>query len=155
MPLPHHLEGASIKVLIDMREHRLLDRIRLMDKNPQRRITEEPAQMIRSIQQHLQRILNTRQGSAPIAEDFGVPDFTNFTSAFPDSQRGMERMLRQTIQKYEPRLKGIRVGFFMQEDDPLTISFQITARLVLKDHKDPVSFESRVDSSGHVRLKSS
>ncbi len=136
-----------------MREHRLLDRIRLVDKNPQRRISEEPAQMIRSIQEHLQRILNTRQGNAPIAEDFGVPDFTNFMGSFSDSQRSMERQVRQTIQKYEPRLEGVRVGFFPREDDPLTISFQITARLVLKNHKDPVSFESQVDSSGHVRIK--
>ena len=136
-----------------MREHRLLDRIRLVDKNPRRRISEEPAQMIRSIQEHLQRILNTRQGNAPIAEDYGVPDFTNFMGSFSDSQRSMERQVRQTIQKYEPRLEGVRVGFFPREDDPLTISFQITARLVLKNHKDPVSFESQVDSSGHVRIK--
>ena len=71
--------------------------------------------MIRSIQDHLQRILNTRQGNALIAEDFGVPDFTNIMGSFPDSQRSMERQVRQTIQKYEPRLKGIRVGFFPRE----------------------------------------
>lgn len=111
--------------------------------------------MVRSIQEHLQRILNTRQGNAPIAEDYGVPDFTHFMNVFSDSKRSMERRVRQTIQKYEPRLKGIRVGFFPREDDPLTLSFQITARLVLENHKDPVSFESQVDSSGHVRLKSS
>ena len=66
-----------------MREHRLLNRIRLINRNPSRRVTEDPKEMIRSIQDHLQRILNTRQGSAPIAEDFGVPDFTNFMSDFP------------------------------------------------------------------------
>ena len=136
-----------------MREHRLLDRIRLYNRNPGRKVTEDPKEMIRSIQDHLQRILNTRQGSAPIAEDFGVPDFTNFMSAFPDSQRVIERGLRLTIQKYEPRLEGVRVGFFPREDDPLTVSFHITARLVLKDHKESVSFESMVDSGGHIRVK--
>jgi type VI secretion system protein len=138
-----------------MREHRLLDRIRLMARNPQRRITEEPAQMIRSIQRHLQRILNTRQGNTLIAEDFGVPDFTNFMSSFPDSRSSVERQLRQTIQKYEPRLRGVRVRFSPREDDPLSVSFQITAQLILKSHHAPVAFESLVDSSGHVRLKSS
>ena len=136
-----------------MHEHRLLDRIRLLDKNPSRRVTEDPKQMIHSIQEHLQRILNTHMGSVPIADDLGVPDFTNFMSAFPDSQRSIERSLRQTIQKYEPRLQGIRVAFFPKEDDPLSISFQITARLVLKDHKDPVSFESMVDADGRIRIK--
>jgi type VI secretion system protein len=138
-----------------LREHRLLNRIRMINKNPSRRVSEDPKEMIRSIQEHLQRILNTRQGSAPIAEDFGVPDFTNFMNAFSDSQRGIERDLRQTIQKYEPRLEGVRVGFSPREDDPLTVSFQITARLVLKEHKEPVSFESMVDASGHIRVKGS
>ena len=82
-----------------------------------------------------------------------MPDFTNFTSAFPDSQRGIERSLRQTIQKFEPRLQGVRVGFHPREDDPMSITFQITARLVLEDHKDPVSFESQVDSDGHIKVK--
>ena len=136
-----------------MREHRLLSRIRLINKNPSRRSTEDPKEMIRSIQDHLQRILNTRRGSAPIAEDFGVPDFTNFMSAFPDSQHSIERSLRQTIQRYEPRLEGVRVKFFPKEEDPLSISFQITARLVLKEHKEPVSFESMVDAGGHIRIK--
>jgi type VI secretion system protein len=138
-----------------LREHRLLDRIRLLNKNPSRRITEDPKEMLRSIQDHLQRILNTRQGSAPIAQDFGVPDFTDFMSAFPDSQRSIEHSLRQTIQKYEPRLEGVRVSFSPKEEDPLSVSFQIRARLVLKEHKEPVSFESEVDTGGHIRVKGS
>jgi type VI secretion system protein len=142
-----------MEMLTEMREHRLLDRIRLLDKNPQRRVTQEPAQMMRSIQEHLQRILNTHVGSVMIAEDFGVPDFTNFMSGFPDSQRSLERSLRQTIQKYEPRLQGVRVHFFPREDDPLSIAFQITARLVLEGHRDPVSFESMLDSDGRIRIK--
>lgn len=137
----------------NLREYRLLDRLRLIKKRPSRRFTEDPKEMIRSIQDHLQRILNTRQGSAPIAEDFGVPDFTDFASAFPNSQRDLERSLRRTIQKYEPRLQGVRVQFFPKEDDPLTLSFQITARLVLPEHKEPVAFESLVDTGGHIRVK--
>jgi type VI secretion system protein len=137
-----------------MREHRLLDRIRHMGKNPHRGVTQDPQQMIHSIQQHLQRILNTRMGSALIAEDYGVPDFTNFMSTFPDSQRGIERSLRQTIQKYEPRLQGVRVTFFpRKEDDPLSISLQITARLVSKGHKESVLFTSVVDADGRIRMQ--
>lgn len=136
-----------------MREHRLLDRIRELKRNPSRRVNEDPKQMIRSIQDHLQRILNTHQGNVPIADDYGVPDFTNFMASFADSQRNLERSLRQTIQKYEPRLQGVRVGFFSREEDPLTISFQITARLVLEGQKDPIIFESTVDSGGRIRVK--
>jgi type VI secretion system protein len=136
-----------------MREHRLLDRIRLMHQKPYRRVTQDPNQMIRSIQQHLQRILNTRMGSVPIAEDYGVPDFTNFMSTFPDSQRGIERSLRHTIQTYEPRLQHVRVTFFPCEEDPLSISLQITARLVFKDHKESISFTSMVDADGRIQMQ--
>jgi type VI secretion system protein len=136
-----------------MREHRLLDRIRLMHQKPHRRVTRDTNQVIRSIQHHLQRILNTRMGSVPIADDYGVPDFTNFMSTFPDSQRGIERSLRHTIKTYEPRLQGVRVTFFAREEDPLSISLQITARLVLKDNEAPVSFESMVDADGRVRMQ--
>jgi type VI secretion system protein len=136
-----------------MREYRLLDRIRVMARNPSRRVTQDPKQMIRSIQEHLQRILNTRQGNVIIAPDYGIPDFTNFMSAFPEAQRELERVIRHTIQTYEPRLQGVRVTFLPREDDPLTLSFQIQARLALKDHREAVTFESVLDAGGQIKVK--
>ncbi len=136
-----------------MQEHRLLDRIRLAMKNPSRRVTQDPKQMIRSVQEHLQRILNTRQGNVPIADDYGIPDFTNLMSGFPESKRSIERTIRNTIQYYEPRLQGVRITFLDQHDKTLTISFQISAQLVLPGHKDPVTFESVLDAGGHFDVK--
>jgi type VI secretion system protein len=136
-----------------MREYRLLDRIRVMARNPSRRMTQDPKQMIRSIQEHLQRILNTRQGNVIIAPDYGIPDFTNFMGAFPEAQRELERTIRHTIQTYEPRLQGVRVNFLPREDDPLTLSFQIQARLALKDHREAVTFESVLDAGGQIKVK--
>lgn len=136
-----------------MHEHRLLDRIRYLDKNPARRFSEDRRQMLHSIQDHLQRILNTRQGSTLIAEDYGIPDFTNLMSGYPESKRAMERSLRDTIQKYEPRLQAVRIAFLPQQEDALTLSFQITARLKTEDNKDPVVFESVLDAGGRVVVK--
>jgi type VI secretion system protein len=138
-----------------MREYRLLDRIRAIARNPTRRVTQDPKQVIRSVQEHLQRILNTRQGNVKIAADYGIPDFTNFMNAFPEAQRELERVIRQTIQTYEPRLQGVRVTFLPREDDPLTLSFQIQARLALKEFKEAVMFESVVDAGGQIRVKGS
>ena len=138
-----------------MREHRLLERIRMNAKRPSRRSGQDPKQMIHSIQDHLQRILNTRQGNVVIADDYGIPDFTNFMSGFEETQRSLERSIRQTIQKYEPRLQGVRVTFLDEKErsDKLTLNFQIQARLVLPGHKEAVMFESMVDSGGKVRVK--
>jgi type VI secretion system protein len=136
-----------------MREERLIERIRSWDRTAQRREKPDPRRMIDSIVLHLERILNTRRGSAPIAEDFGIPDFTDFRTAYPDSQRDLEREIRQTLQKYEPRLQAIRVKFAPHETDRLSISFQIVGRLVLDEARDSIIFHGIMDADGKIRMR--
>ncbi len=135
-----------------MREDRLLERIRARQEEPRRQTGEDPKRAIDSVLNHLQRILNTRQGSVPIGEDYGVPDLTDFKQVYPDGVRDLERSIKQTIEKYEPRLKSIRVKFVPQEDEMLSVSFQILARLVLEEQKDVVVFQSILDSDGKIRI---
>jgi type VI secretion system protein len=135
-----------------MREDRLLERIRTRERESGRRATEDPEKMISSVLKHLQKILNTRQGDVPIAEDYGVPDITSFRHTVPFSLREIEKSIRRTIEKYEPRLKGVRVKFMPQEKDRLTVSFQIHARLVLEGQKEPVMFRSQIDSYGKIKM---
>ncbi|MDA8138486.1 MAG: type VI secretion system baseplate subunit TssE [Desulfobacteraceae bacterium] len=136
-----------------MREHRLLERIRLLEQNPSRRMTEDPGEMIHSVQKHLQSLLNTRHGNVPIADDYGIPDFTNLMNGFLESKRSVEQTIRNTITKYEPRLQGVRVTFLDQEEDKLTLRFQISAQLAIGEHGDPVMFESVLDSGGKFTVK--
>jgi len=62
-------------------------------------------------------------------------------------------MIRNTIQKYEPRLKAVRVKLIPQEENMLAVSFQVVARLILEEEKDPVVFESVMDSDGKVTIR--
>ncbi len=136
-----------------MRENRLLERIALRQKDPHKRGREDPKQSIDSILEHLQRILNTRQGNVPIAEDFGLPDLTDLQQDYPDSLRGFERAIRQTIQNYEPRLRAVRVRFIPNEEDPLSLRFQIVGRLANEEMKDTLHFESIVGSDGKISVR--
>ncbi len=102
-----------------MREQRLLERIQLWEKEPDRRSREDSGRTIDSVMAHLQRILNTRQGSVQIAEDFGLPDFTDLIDNYPESIRDLERSIRKMIQRFEPRLSAIQVKFIPQEDEKL------------------------------------
>ncbi len=135
-----------------MREERLLERIRSWKREPLRRGREEPRKVIDSVLRHLRRILNTKQGNVLIAEDYGVPDFSDFLNTLPDSIREIEKNIRAAIQKYEPRLTGVRVNFIPQEDDPLSLRFQITARLAM-DAKTQVFLETIVDADGQVEIR--
>jgi type VI secretion system protein len=137
-----------------MRERRLLERIRTWKEQPQRRSREDPKNVIDSVLGHLERILNTRRGGVPIADDYGMPDFTDFRYTYPDSLREVERAIRQMLQKYEPRLKAVRINFVPQEDDLLSLRFQINARLAADGENIPVLFESLLDADGRFKLLS-
>ena len=136
-----------------MREERLTERIRSWNRAPDRRGRPDPKRMVDSIVRHLERILNTRSGSAQIADDYGIPDLTDLRSGLPDAVRDLERAIRNTIQKYEPRLEAVRVKFIPQEETILTVSFQIVARLALEGEKNPVTFQSVMDSDGKVTIR--
>ena len=135
-----------------MREERLLERLRTWEREPARRGREDTRKIIDSVLRHLQRILNTKQGNVPIAEDYGVPDFTDLLYSYPESVKEIERTIRLAIQKYEPRLKTVRVSFTPQEEDLLSLRFQIAARLS-GESKAQVFFETVVDSEGKITLK--
>jgi type VI secretion system protein len=104
-----------------------------------------------SILYHLRLILNTRQGNVLIAGDYGVPDFLDFLQTYPDSVREIERSIRVAIDRYEPRLEGVRVRFVPQEDDLLALRFQITACLSV-DGERQLLFETLVDTDGRIRI---
>lgn len=105
-----------------------------------------------SVREHLQKILNTKQGNVPIGEEYGLPDFIDLFRDYPESLRDYERSIRSTIQGYEPRLKNVRVKLIANEEDPLTLRFQVSARLVTRDEKVPVVMQSTVDQEGKVRI---
>ena len=136
-----------------MREQRLTERIRSWEKTPGKRGRLDPVRMIESIIRHLELILNTRWGSTQIADDFGVPDFSEIRSGFPDTLRDLERLIRNTIMKYEPRLQSVRVRFLQQDEYRLALNFQIIGKLVLEEEKKPIIFESMMDPEGKVTIR--
>jgi type VI secretion system protein len=136
-----------------MREERLTERIRSWKKSPEQRGKPDPKRMIDSIIRHLERILNTRWGSAQIADDFGIPDFSDMRSGFPDALKDLERMIRNTIMKYEPRLQSVKVKFLQRDENMLALSFQIIGKLVLEGEKNPITFESMMDQEGKVTIR--
>ncbi|RLB25017.1 MAG: type VI secretion system baseplate subunit TssE, partial [Deltaproteobacteria bacterium] len=48
---------------------------------------------------------------------------------------------------------AIRVNFLPQDEDVLTLRFQIVAKLATEDVNLPVTFESVLDSEGKVKLR--
>jgi len=97
-------------------------------------------------------MLNTHQGSVPIADDYGIPDITNAPGeSFLETTKRIEKTLQQVIMKYEPRLTGIRLSLMSDSADVLALRFKMEA-VLMEDRSTPVVFETVVSSDGKVNV---
>ncbi|PKN04598.1 MAG: type VI secretion system baseplate subunit TssE [Deltaproteobacteria bacterium HGW-Deltaproteobacteria-9] len=135
-----------------MNEERLLERIRTWESEPDRRDRGDNIRQVDSILAHLRRILNTRQGGVPISDTYGIPDLNDFLASYPESVTGVEKSIRQAVEKYEPRLQSVNVTFLPQEEDVLCLRFQITARINADSGRN-ILIETIVNSDGRISLK--
>lgn len=137
-----------------MYQQRLLERIREMEKHPELRGNPDPEVVVKSVMDHLRKILNTKQGTAPIDDDFGVPDFTNLGSTFgQDTIPDIQRSIADVVRKYEPRLKGVNVTYIPQSQDVLQVAFKLEAVIQTEQREVPVVFETVIDPDGKVSVK--
>ena len=135
-----------------MYEKRLLERISYLERSGNETDLDEFSQAILSVMNHLQRMLNTRKGSALIDEEYGIPDITNFPGEqLIKTGAGMASLIQKFIQRYEPRLTEVKVSFESQKDDPLSLRFRLQARL-LSFKKTPITFETWIDPNGKVNI---
>jgi type VI secretion system protein len=138
-----------------MNDETLLERIRNLEKDPDGSVDKETSRGTQSILQHLRKILNTRQGSVLIADDYGMPDLTNFPGENLSEAAGeLETVMKLIIQKYEPRLSNVKIGFEPDLNDTSTLRFKLSAELISEQNKKmPVLFETVVTSEGMVRVE--
>ncbi len=136
-----------------MYEERLIERIRNIEGLTERKTRDLPY-IIDSIIKHLQRLLNTRRGSVPIAPDYGMPEFTDLHGTnLSEQTQEIARNIKDMILKYEPRLGKIQVSFVSDADDILSIKFKLQAEIVhVRDEVIPVEFETVISSDGKVRV---
>ncbi len=84
--------------------------------------------------------------------DYGIPTLSEMVHSFPESTAILSRAIRQSIEKYEPRLKRVRVGISEIDDDPMNVHFDISADLVTADEKAAIRLQTRVDADGRVDI---
>lgn len=133
-----------------MAERTLIERLREPHRFGERRAADRAGESKASVLGHLRRMLNTRQNNAPAVPDYGVPDLVDMVRNFPESTGQMEQAIRTSIQRYEPRLSAVQVRYVPREDEGLTLSFEISARLG-QDGRG-VSFVTRITPDGPVEV---
>lgn len=88
----------------------------------------EDTQVILSVLDNMQRILNTRAGSLKHLPDYGLPDMTRILQGMPGTAHQLISTLSDVLLKYEPRLKGIQVTM-LEQNAPGHLRYTIDAEL--------------------------
>jgi len=106
--------------------------------------------VVHSILGNLRTLLNTREGDSLSVPDFGILDLSDLIHNFPDATQYVQRSIRDTIVKYEPRLKNVRVRV-VESDDPLKLAFEITARFE-DERRGTVRVRTEIGPSGQATI---
>jgi len=136
-----------------VRERRLLERIANWKAGDERTNQTQVDVLVRSVMDHLTRLLNTRQGSVQIDPLFGVPDFTNLAGGMAaGSTREIEEEIRRMVLRYEPRIKSPKVTLNRELTDVLSIRFALEGSLEVDNREIPLQISTIVGASGKVNV---
>jgi len=88
----------------------------------------EQNQVILSVLDNMQRILNSRAGALTHLPDYGLPDMTKILQGMPGTAHEMMGALSAVLLNYEPRLKKITV-VLLDQNVPGELRYAIDAEL--------------------------
>lgn len=88
----------------------------------------EENQVILSVLDNMQRILNCRAGTLDHLPDYGLPDMTKILQGMPGTAHQLMGTLSDVLLKYEPRLKNVDV-VILEQSQPGELRYAIDAEL--------------------------
>ena len=137
------------------REDTLLDRLSADDYG---RITAGPSAtedldaLTRSVGRNLQRLLNARHGMSEAVPDYGLPVLNDLLVGVGEHLQQVLDSIRTSIERYEPRLRRVRVTQIADEERPQRLAFRIDAVLTSRSGDHKLWYESRLDGSGRLSV---
>jgi type VI secretion system protein len=100
--------------------------------------------------EHVQALLNTRQGGSQLDPAYGVPDITDVLHSLPGGMAVLRNMIEECLRRHEPRLTNIRVSSLAKDDTELFLRFEVQAKL---SSGGSIRFETEVSRAGRVRVR--
>jgi len=127
-------------------------------------------EQVASIRRNLERLFNTRSGSASACPDYGLPDLNDLLVGAGEHSQHIEQTVAACVTRYEPRLTNVQVrGNFSSpaspygnKPDQVTISqssgvpfllqLEITGRLAAMPEQE-VTLSTTHSQSGRFEVK--
>lgn len=108
---------------------------------------------VESVLQDLGRLYNTRRGSAPLGELYGLPDISDMLANLtpPDIERVREA-IEATTRQYEPRMQDTRVSVPAEESLGV-LRFAVQGNLLYEKTRVPVRYVVNIEGDGRVAVR--
>ncbi len=114
---------------------------------------DDPEAILSSITESLRRILNSGRGEASTDGRYGLPDLRGLVRNMPMSADEMKEAIREAVERYEPRLRRVRVRN-VTDPDSSRLQFEILAEVNDEEGPQgrPIRFSTRLERSGRVEI---
>ena len=76
----------------------------------------EQEQLMLSVMDNIQQILNARAGSLAHLPDYGVPDLSQVIHGLPSTAHQLIHILENTLLRYEPRIKSLDLHLLASDE---------------------------------------
>jgi len=93
-------------------------------------VEAEQRDEVDSVCLHLNSLLNSRRGVLAHMNDYGLPDVEDIYEGLPYSQQTLAFEVKKLIEKYEPRVRSVRVLAKDIKQNDCVINLDIQAFLV-------------------------
>ncbi len=112
--------------------------------------TEDLEALMESVRNHLRVLLNARHGMSEALPDYGLPALVDLMAGTGDHVRTVLDAIQTAIEKYEPRLRRVRVTHEVDADDTRkqTPAFRIEGLLVGRSGEHRVWYKTEIGESG-------
>jgi type VI secretion system protein len=134
------------------REYSLLERI--AGRSGRNRARYEPTTgenleaLMESVRNHLAKLLNSRHGMSAALPDYGLPSLVDVVVDSGNYVQLVQDAIRTTVEKYEPRLKRVRVTRKEEEGNKQTLVFRVDAIMISKSGEHRVWYETSIRGTG-------
>jgi type VI secretion system protein len=89
----------------------------------------ESEHLVLSIIGNLSRLFNTRRGAVAHLPDYGLPDISEIYRDMPDSVVELQDAIRLSVERYEPRLRRVRVDHERSDPYAMRLVFLLSGEL--------------------------
>ena len=115
--------------------------------------TEENLEaLMESIRDQLGRLLNARHGMCETVPDYGLPALTDLLAGSDAALRQVQEAIRVVIEKYEPRLRHVRVTHRADQGTGHRLVFRIDGVMVGRSGEHRVWYETSLTPTGELNV---